>query len=366
MADGGPRMTTIANTAVFDGHDLLPGRYDVRVDGATIATVAPAGVAEPVGPVIDAAGATLLPGLIDGHVHFLQPDDFTALLDGGVTSAADMATWPPEHLAVLRSQSRGVTFRTSGAPLIGPSGPHSHMPGLTEAVISSPAAARREVAARVAQGVDYLKLVLEAEGRGGPDRDSARAAVEAAHDAGLRVVAHASAVGAIELAVELGVDILTHAPLDGTVSPPTVARIVAKGLVVIPTLIMMRTTAARRGMLAAYDSSRRFVADLHDAGATIVAGTDANSAPGAPATVPHRTGLHDELALLVDAGLSPVEALRSATAVAARLFAWDDRGSVRPGARADLLLVDGDPTARIGDITAVRAVWLAGEATTAP
>ncbi len=357
--------TTIVDAAVFDGQGLLPGRYDVRVVDGSIASVAPAGTTDPVGLAVTAAGATLLPGLIDGHVHFLHPDDFGALLASGVTSAADMATWPPEHLALLRSQSRGVTFRTSGAPLIGPDGPHSRMPGLTEAVIDSPEAARREVARRVAQGVDYIKLVLEAEGRGGPDRESARAAVEAAHDAGLRVVSHSSAVGAIELAVDLGVDILTHAPLDGAVSDATIAQIVQDDLVVIPTLIMMRTTAERRGVPAAYDYCRRFVAELHGAGATLVAGSDANSAPGAPATVPHRTGLHDELALLVDAGLSPVEALRSATSTAARLFGWEVRGAVHEGAAADLLLVDGNPTTRIRDIDAIRAVWVAGQAVTA-
>ena len=357
--------TTIVDAAVFDGQGLLPGRYDVRVVDGTIAAVAPSGTTEPVGLAVDAAGGTLLPGLTDGHVHLLHADDFRALLSGGVTSAADMATWPPERLALLRSQSRGVTFRTSGAPLIGPDGPHSRMPGLTEAVIDSPEAARREVARRVTQGVDYVKLVLEAEGRGGPDRESARAAVQAAHSAGLRVVAHASAVGAIELAVNLGVDILTHAPLDGAVSGATIAQIVQDNLVVIPTLIMMRTTAERRGVPAAYDYCRRFVAELHDAGATLVAGSDANSAPGAPASVPHQTGLHDELALLVDAGLSPVEALRTATATAARLYEWAARGVVRVGAAADLLLVDGDPTTRIRDIDAIRAVWVAGQAVTA-
>lgn len=101
-----------------------------------------------------------------------------------------------------------MAFTTPGAPLIGPSGPHSHMPGLADAVIDSPHAARREVAKRVAQGVDYIKLILEAPGRGGPEPDAAAASVEAAHAAGLRVVAHASAVGAIELAIQIGVDIL--------------------------------------------------------------------------------------------------------------------------------------------------------------
>jgi imidazolonepropionase-like amidohydrolase len=353
-------MTTITDVAVFDGHDLLPGRHDVRIDGDRIAAVSPSGATGTPTESIDGRGATLLPGLIDGHVHLSQPSDFASLLRGGVTSAADMATWPPEHLEELRAQAGRFDFRTPGAPLIGPAGPHSHMPGLDRAVIDSPEAARREVASRVDQGVDYIKLVLEAPGRGGPEPDAARAAVEAAHAAGLRVVAHASSVGAIDLAVEIRVDILTHAPIDGDVTDGVVARIVANQVTVVPTLIMMRTTAERRSILPAYAHAKRFVTDLHAAGATLVVGSDANSAPGAPAAVPHATGALDELELLVDAGLSPLEALRAATSTAAALFRWENRGIVRADARADLVLVDGDPTADIRATRSARGMWLAG------
>lgn len=89
-----------------------------------------------------------------------------------------------------------------------------------------------------------------------------------------------------------------------------------------------------------------------------MAGTDANAAPGSPAPIQHGKGLHDELALLVAAGLSPVEALRAATVVPADLFGLQDRGAVLPGRRADLVLVDGDPTHEITNTTAIRGVWI--------
>jgi imidazolonepropionase-like amidohydrolase len=353
--------TTITNAAVFDGSELLEGRYDVQLDAGTVTALEPAGSFPATGELIDGSEATLLPGLIDGHVHFFQSGDFAALLSGGVTSAADMGTWPAEHLAELKVQSGGFEFRSAGAPLIGPSGPHSHLPGLAEAVIDSPEAAQREVAKRVAQGVDYIKLVLEAEGRGGPSPEAARAAVDAAHAAGLRAVAHASAVGAIELAVEIGVDIITHAPLDGVLRGEFITRIVQNGVVVVPTLIMMRTVAERRAIPHAYEFAEAFVTAIHQAGAVIVLGTDANSAPGSPAAVAHNTGPINELALLVDAGLSPLEALRSATSVAAKLYSWPERGAIREGAVADVLLVAGDPTTNISAIRDVLGVWLAGE-----
>ena len=125
---------------------------------------------------------------------------------------------------------------------------------------------------------------------------------------------------------------------------------------------MMQTTARNRGILPAYENARQFVHDLHGAGATLVAGTDANSAPGAPATVPHGDGLHDELRLLVEAGLTPMEALRAATSTAAAAFGWSDGGIIRAGVRSNLVLVGGDPTSDIDTIRDIRQVWMGAQA----
>ncbi|MFJ5774622.1 amidohydrolase family protein [Streptomyces sp. NPDC093094] len=245
-----------------------------------------------------------------------------------------------------------------------PVGPHAGIPGFPpENLLFTPEQARRCVAARVEEGADYIKLVLERPGAGGPDQDTATAAVEAARAAGLRVVAHTSHTGAVELAVRAGVDVLTHAPLDADLDPGLVRAITDAGCVLVPTLTMMRGTAHNLDVPAlSYEHARNAVTALHRAGATVVAGTDANNAPGVPAAVPHGSSLHDELGLLVEAGPSPLEALRSATRAAADAFGLTDRGRVRPGLRADLLLVGGDPVDVIGATRDVRAVWTAGRA----
>jgi imidazolonepropionase-like amidohydrolase len=93
----------------------------------------------------------------------------------------------------------------------------------------------------------------------------------------------------------------------------------------------------------------------------ILAGTDATETPAAPASPPFGTSLHDELELLVEAGLTPVEALRSATSVAAQHFGLDDRGAIAHGLRADLVLLDADPTIDIAATRSIRGVWLAGD-----
>ncbi len=98
---------------------------------------------------------------------------------------------------------------------------------------------------------------------------------------------------------------------------------------------------------------------MHAAGVPILADSDANHHFGALGMA-HGASLHGELRLLDRAGLTPTEALRAATSVPATTFGLHDRGRITPDARADLLLVDGDPTSRIADTLSIRDVWRSG------
>lgn len=113
---------------------------------------------------------------------------------------------------------------------------------------------------------------------------------------------------------------------------------------------MLRTsfTLPRRLPSLSLDHARAAVRVLAAAGVPLLAGTDA----GNPGTA-HGASIHRELELLVSAGLTPIEALRAATSTPARVFRLLDRGRLAPGLRADLVLVDGDPSR---DITATRAI----------
>jgi imidazolonepropionase-like amidohydrolase len=99
---------------------------------------------------------------------------------------------------------------------------------------------------------------------------------------------------------------------------------------------------------------------LHKAGVDILAGCDVADPLPMLGGLAHGASLHHELQLLVAAGLTPSEALRAATSTPARRFGLTDRGHIAPGARADLLLVDGDPTTNISDTLSIRAVWRQG------
>jgi len=110
-----------------------------------------------------------------------------------------------------------------------------------------------------------------------------------------------------------------------------------------------------------YEPAPESVARLHAAGMPILAGTDANAAPGPLASPAFGESLHRELELLVAAGLSPVEALEAATTLPARYFELDDRGRILPGLRADLVLLDENPLETISATRSIRGVWVAGQ-----
>ncbi|MEU5213210.1 amidohydrolase family protein [Streptomyces sp. NPDC020742] len=343
--------TALNNVRVFDGRQLS-APCTVVIDGGVLGTDA-RGAQE-----LDAAGAIALPGLIDSHVHLHGAQTLEQLASYGVTTGLDMATWPAELVARLRKVTGYADFRTAGLPAIGPGGMHARfLP--SEAVIRTPQDARNHVAARVAEGVDYIKGIAEAPGNGGPDSESLRALVTAARAHGLKTVIHAASVLAFTMAVDSGADFLTHVPVDGVIAESDLARMAAAGQIAIPTITMMEGAVADKASSAHVLKS---VAGLHRAHVSVLAGTDANSQPGSPFAVPHGESLHHELERLVQAGASAAEALRAATLLPARAFGLTDRGALAPGLRADLVLIDGDPLADITATRNIRSIWCGGHA----
>ncbi|MEV6877804.1 amidohydrolase family protein [Amycolatopsis sp. NPDC051128] len=190
------------------------------------------------------------------------------------------------------------------------------------------------------------------------------------------------------MAAEAGVDGVVHVFMDRPHTAEIVDSIAEAGMFVVPCLCLDASMMGITGNTLADDprvarrlddkwektlrsSYNRYpqgrlddvletVRALATAGVDLLAGTDASMAETFFGGLAHGASLHHELQYLVQAGLTPVQALRAATATTARRFGLGDRGRIAEGLRADLLLVDGDPTTNIGDTLDIRAVWRRG------
>lgn len=386
----------ITGARVFDGENPL-GIVDVEVADGRIASV---GGHRPEGAdLVDGSGATLLPGLIDAHTH-TDEEALRQALTFGVTTELDMLSMPRQMIPLRRKVAASNDLADVRSASIGltPEGGHPHQLRKNEGdppwpTATRPAEAAAFVEARIAEGADYLKVLVEDGQLFGSDPlprlapELVAATVRESHRRGKMVLAHAMTVETAEQVVDAGVDGFTHLFFDQPHTAELIEKIAAANTFVIPTLTVLASItgepAGRRladdgrvrpklspewrenlsGAMATsprehFDYARETLSALKKAGVDLLAGTDAAHL-GAPGMA-HGASLHDELRLLTTAGFTPTEALRAATSVPARRFGLRDRGSVKPGLRADLVLVDGDPTVTIGDTLSIRRVWRNG------
>jgi imidazolonepropionase-like amidohydrolase len=387
------RLTVLRAAALFDGvSSSLVTDPAVVIAGGRIAAVL--GLAEPVpadAEITDLPGLTLLPGLVDSHLHlcFDASDDPVGHLAGvgddvlrqrmadaarralraGVTTVRDLGD--RGYLALdLRDQASGhdplPTIVAAGPPITTPGG-HCHFLGGAASGIRGVRAAVRE---RAERGVDIIK-VMASGGNLTPGSlpyepqfgaESLRAIVDEAHRHSLPVTAHAHAPRSIADAVTAGADGIEHASFmtaDGVDAPETVVRAIAQRRTVIgltvghepgPHAISMPAIASRLTDLIA---RRR---QLYESGAVLVPGSDAGVSPAKP---------HDALRYapgdLAAAGMSPAEVLWAMTSRAAQACGLGHRkGRIAAGFDADILAIDGNPLEDLAAIRRLRAVYSHG------
>lgn len=379
---------------VFDGSSVV-GHRDVLVRNGKIEQMAPR-ISPPAGVrTIQGAGRTLLPGLIDSHTHAFGAALTTALMFG-VTTELDMFSDVATARALRADQVAGkATARadllSAGTLVTVPNG-HGTEYGIPIPTIVSPDSAQAFVDARIAEGSDYIKIVHDdghAYGLSWTPMSPKllRALVDAAHKRGKLAVVHIGDLAGARAAVEAGADGLVHLFVDLAPDAEFSRFVATRKAFVVPTLTVLMSISGTPGAgtlvndarmnaylsrqditllkqafpkrpglpPTSYTHAEQTVRQLHAARVPILAGTDA----GNPGTA-HGAAMHRELELLVKAGLTPIEALAAATSVPARTFRLADRGRIAIGLRADVMLVDGDPTT---DITATRniiGVWKQG------
>lgn len=383
----------IRGARVFDGERDLGVATVVVRDGVVETVAADAGVPDGL-PVVDGAGKTLLPGLIDAHVH-AWGDAQRDAARFGVTTAFDMhgmAARLPEVRAQRESLANTgqADLWASGYAITAPGG-HGTQYGFPVPAVEADTDIDAFIGERVGEGVDFIKLIVEDLGAypGAPTLptlapEQVSAVIAAAHARDRVAVAHVSTLKDARHAIAAGADGLVHIFTDKVADQDFIDAALAADAFVMPTLAVVASfanghgdalaadprlapllTAEQRATLGAVipgvpandrlDRAIASVRALHAVGVTILAGSDAPN----PGTA-HGASLHAELELLVEAGLEPAQALAAATSLPAARFGIDDRGRIAPGMRADLVLVDGDPLADITATRAITQVWKNG------
>jgi hypothetical protein len=400
----------IRRARLFDSETAtVKDGMSVLISNGRITSVGPDDSINPadVPEVLDVKGKMLLPGLWDMHVHLGQWDDGILHIAAGVTTVRDLAN-DIDHLKELRTKFDAGTLV----------GPHVHMAGFidgrgpyqgpSKVFADTPGEAKADVARYKSLGYEQIKIYSSVKPELVPVITSE------AHNAGMRVSGHVPAFMTMEQAVERGYDEVQHANFwflnflfDAVPDTRTPARFTAVGehaaeldldservrnflrvlhehhtvldptvtafegmFVARPGVISPEVAAVanrlppqiRRGFLGgglpvtaendqkyrdAFSAMLRMLKKLYDAGQPIVAGTDATAG----------FALHRELENYAAAGISSAKVLQLATLGAAKVMKHDgETGSIAPGKAADLILVDGDPVARISDIRRVALV----------
>jgi imidazolonepropionase-like amidohydrolase len=418
----------IINANVFDGNTLLSNRTIVIQDGKIISISAevPADA-----EIIDGSGCTLMPGLIDAHVH-TSVEFLRDALKFGVTTELEMmggftkkgrATQLKgiQDIADVRSAGMGLTAPGGHPDELIPKGDAipefilKEMEKMTEAEKAAFMAAHQaqleeeESAAdvttiegaidfvnrQVANGADYFKIMIEdgtvmnAPGLPMIRPEVLKAAVDEAHRLGKIAIAHVLTAEAAKTAVEVGVDGLAHLFIDRpTWTAALIKSIVDRNIFVTPCLVLNSSIIGNSACHLVHDTRVEHklnedwkmtmcscfntfpsgkmednfnnVKDLYDAGVDLLVGTDVSVPMPHLGGLAHGVSVHHEMQLLVEAGLSPIAALRSATSVIAKRFSLSDRGRIAEGLRADLVLVKGDPTKDISATLSIVGVWKEG------
>ncbi|MCD9880382.1 amidohydrolase family protein [Streptomyces guryensis] len=381
------RVLTGSGTYVEDGA--------VCIEGDSITAVGPRAQVADHSRVQEAdlsfPDATLMPGLIDSHVHVVFDGSTEVLaafsgssdeqllqdmrrraeqlLSSGVTTVRDLGDRNGLALRLREEISRdaipGPCIVAAGTPLTTPGG-HCYFLG---GEVSGEAAVRDLVQRNLAAGARVIKVMASGGGltKDGPKSWQSqfttaelRALVDEAHQAGVPVAAHAHSADGISAVVDAGVDTIEHCTWmteEGFgLRPDVLKKIVEQGIAVCPAVGPHWQMAAR--VFGEERTATLFgqVRQMAEAGVRLIAGTDAGV---------QRTGFDGSLAgalgFYAHLGISNAKVIDMATSEgAAALGLGSTTGKIAPGYRADLLLVDGDPLADLAALKEARAVWASG------
>jgi imidazolonepropionase-like amidohydrolase len=404
LAAAAPSALFPQETVAYVGATLWDGTGAPPVEGATLVVrdgrvVAAGKVAAPAGARVEnLAGRFVIPGLVDAHAHITGRWAPQGVTDPTERVKADLGIYArygittivslggePDAAFPLRSENASPTLVRSRLYVAGP-------------VITSgtPEAARAAVRANAERNVDWIKIRVDDNLGSGQKMpaEAAIAAIQEAHARGLKIAAHIFYLADAKLLLENGLDVVAHSVRDADVDEALTLQLERRGVCYIPTLVReisafvyaqrpsffddpffqaqtfasevarvsapqeqqrMRESPAAMRYREALVKAQKNLGRLMEGEVQVAFGTDA----GQPARFPGYFE-HMELSLMVEAGLTPEQALRSATSGAATCMGLDDVGTLEAGKWADFLVLRENPLEGVHGTRALERVYIAG------
>lgn len=364
----------IQNVKMFDGDDVHTNSTIVIHDGIIQKIYTSQNTSFSGENVIDGKGSTVIPGLINAHVHLDSIEKGEEAVKAGVLTLLDMARLTiPSNPSINELHKLGDSlsylpyFYSAGNPVTVPGG-HG-MQFLPYETISTVDELPEFIEKRANEGSDYIKIMIE---RGGPNNaipmvsdDMINATIRLAKSHDLLAVAHISERSDAIKASKMGIDGFCHFwsknfwPGDSAVDYSIISQeeldiLINSKVFVIPTIITWKKLGERFGPFDV-ESMKEEIGKVHAAGIPILAGTDA---PGLNINL--GTDMYTELIYLSECGISDLDVLKTATSNVSKAFKLGGKGYIKEGGSADLLLIDGDPTEDISTIDGIIGIWKKG------
>lgn len=376
----GPVIYRGARLIRGDGSPVIEDSVFIVEDGRFTAVGVRGGVAMPSGVrQVDLAGLTVMPAMIDGHVHLNNSreaviEDLRQRAIWGVSAAFGMGMDGDDAVLQLRDDALpGIAiYRSAGRGLTMPEPGRSEVPHWVSTVDE----ARDAVRAEAARGVDIIKIWVD-DRNGQYERLTPElfgAIIDEAHVQQLRVTAHIFGLQDAKDLLSAGIDAFAHGVREQDIDDEFMAMMQENAHVVlvpnlpgrgvatdlewlrgrVPDDQIDRLVSAPTGQpqtIEAFGIQARNLKRLYEAGMRIALGTDGNTPWGA----------HIEIEDMVAAGMSPLDAITAATSGSAAYLQLDDRGSINVGKVADFIVLEGNPLDDITNTRRIRNVFLAGQ-----
>ena len=369
----------IQNVGLFDG-ERDRGVVNIGINADTIAAICPESLLSD--SLIDGRGKYVIPGLVNSHVHMWMEEHLKEAYRTGVLANMGMHASDPHRDSILKAlaEQKGYPYYYSSG--IGATVPGGHPTMITPGIetINDSVSTQRFVDNRILDGADHIKIIREStpwfEDPEGPPTlpyDSIAKIIAYAHEKGLKAVVH---IGTLEEMVRIsqlapdGIVHMWYSSLDAELTRDRLRQIKESGAFVVPTALVNQRAlgiAKRQGgtfgefadkTFLPIEGIKRAIGQLHDAGVTILAGTDNGNFD-----LNWGDDLIEELIIYGQSGMDPLEVLKTATGAPAK--AWNiPVGSLYVGAKANMLLVKGNPLEDLDHLRDILVIWKNGAAKT--